>query len=314
MELQFLGTSSGTPTKSRNVTAITLKESQGNKWYLIDCGEGTQHQLLHTHLSLNSLSAIFITHVHGDHCYGLPGLLASAGMNGRSAPLTIVAPKGIKEFVEAIQTHTELYLPFEITFISSEDFPQLTFDHITVSLTELSHRVPSFAYSFVESKHQLNLDIQKLQSTAIPKGPLWGKLQSGTDVELDGTLYRSQDFVTKIEHFKKIIICGDNDSPELLSQEAQDCHLLVHEATYASEMADRAKSVGHSYARQVAAFAEQASIANLVLTHFSPRYQGSIQDLYHEAQSVYSGSLFLAKDFERYCLNQSLQLQLLEND
>ena len=94
MNLKFLGTSAGVPTKNRNVSGVALRESKGKGWYLIDCGEGTQHQVLHTKLSFHSLKAIFITHVHGDHCYGLPGILASAGMGGRKAPLTIVAPAG----------------------------------------------------------------------------------------------------------------------------------------------------------------------------------------------------------------------------
>ena len=117
--IQFLGTSSGTPTKQRNVSGLALQESKGRGWYLIDCGEATQHQLLHTKLSLNTLKGIFITHVHGDHCYGLPGLLGSAGMTGRTEPLTIVAPAGIREWIEATQRFTEFHLSFELNFVSA---------------------------------------------------------------------------------------------------------------------------------------------------------------------------------------------------
>lgn len=117
MDLIFLGTSSGTPTKQRNVTGLALAADSGKAWYLVDCGEATQHQLLHTPLSLNGLRAIFITHVHGDHCYGLPGLLASAAMAGRKDPLPIVAPKGIEAWIRATLELTAVFLPFALEFI-----------------------------------------------------------------------------------------------------------------------------------------------------------------------------------------------------
>ncbi|MEY4562043.1 MAG: hypothetical protein RLZZ618_1320, partial [Pseudomonadota bacterium] len=109
MDLLFLGTSSGTPTKTRNVTGLALIEEQGRQWFLIDCGEGTQHQLLRTGLSVNDLATVFITHVHGDHCYGLPGLLASAGMHGRRTPLTVIAPLGVEAWWQATVQHTQLH-------------------------------------------------------------------------------------------------------------------------------------------------------------------------------------------------------------
>ena len=120
MEVIFLGTSSGVPTKHRNVTAIAVKMLKSKSWYLVDCGEGTQHQILHTNLSLNNLQAIFITHVHGDHCYGLPGLLASAAMSGRTNSLTIIGPGNIREFIENTQKTTQMRLSFNINFIDVE--------------------------------------------------------------------------------------------------------------------------------------------------------------------------------------------------
>ena len=122
----FLGTSSGTPTKQRNVSAIAIKKANAKSWHLIDCGEGTQHQILHTHLSLNTLSSISITHIHGDHCYGLPGLLASAAMAGRTDPLLIIAPQGIQRFIETTCQLTELQLPYKINFLAVETMHQST--------------------------------------------------------------------------------------------------------------------------------------------------------------------------------------------
>jgi ribonuclease Z len=317
MEVTFLGTSSGTPTKNRNVTAISVIESKGSDWYLIDCGEGTQHQILHTKLSMSSLRAIFITHVHGDHCYGLPGLLASAGMNGRKSPLTIIAPKGIEEWLHATQVNTELHLPFELNFISSESLYKLEFGQFEISITKLSHRVPSFSYSFTDRNIKANLDTDRLKSLGVPQGPLWGKLKSGTNVEFNGNLLLSSDFVTYKKETRKVVVCGDNDQPGLLREECIDCNVLIHEATYTENMALKAGNVGHSYAKLVAQFAQKNSIPNLVLTHFSPRYQSglnaspSMEDLRNEALQVFSGELFIAEDFQRYSLETNGEFQLV---
>ncbi|MFA0812102.1 ribonuclease Z [Microbulbifer epialgicus] len=315
MELLFLGTSSGTPTKDRNVTAIALIESQRKNWYLIDCGEGTQHQILRTSLSLNSLGAIFITHIHGDHCYGLPGLLASAGMQGRTAPLTLVAPKAIRDWLSSTQALIKLYLPFELNFISSEELPILDLGQFTISLAKLSHRAPSYAYSFTERKVEASLNIEKLRVSGIPQGPLWGKLRAGINIIHQGQEYPFAEFLLYEQKPRKIVICGDNDSPELLKDFCIDSNILVHESTYTEDMAEKAAKAGHSYAKQVASFAERASVPILILTHFSPRYQlgtgttPSIDDVHCEAQSVYSGNLQLASDFKRFQLDKSGNLK-----
>lgn len=317
MVISFLGTSSGTPTKARNVTAIAIIESQGSDWYLIDCGEGTQHQLLHMRLSLNALKTIFITHIHGDHCYGLPGVLASAGMNGRTKPLTIVAPKGIKEWFEATQVHTQLYLPYELTFVETEQFTEQAFGQFAVASTKLSHRVPSYAYSFTEVKVDASLNIEKLNALGIPQGPIWGKLKSGQDVEHEGQILRSAEFIRYLNKPRKVVVCGDNDTPEILRAECERCDVLVHESTYTEALASKAKEAGHSYAKQVASFAQSCELPNLVLTHFSPRYQldseaeTSMNEIKTEAQAEYSGNLFLASDFDSYRLSKSGELSFV---
>lgn len=320
MDLLFLGTSSGTPTKSRNVTGLALLEEKGKAWYLIDCGEGTQHQLLHTSLSLNDLQAVFITHVHGDHCYGLPGLLASAGMSGRRSPLPIIAPIGINAWFDATQHHTQLHLPFDVHFIETEALREWCIGNVNVSAIALSHRVPSYAYSFTETNSEAHLDTEKLIMDGLPKGPLWGKLQRGIDVEFEGNFYTAAHYHIHENRPRKIVIGGDNDNPALLLDACKECHVLVHEATYTADVAERmGGSFGHSSAERVARFAQAADIPHVVLTHFSARYQAnperspSIADIRDEAARNYSGHLFLADDFARYRLNRVGEFFLLEN-
>ncbi|WDE12739.1 ribonuclease Z [Thalassomonas haliotis] len=313
MELLFLGTSSGTPTKSRNVSATAIKAPNAKHWCLVDCGEGTQHQVLRTKLSLNSLQAIFITHVHGDHCYGLPGLLASAAMAGRSEKLYLVGPAEIEAFVKAVCTLTELYLPYEIVFINSawlnDCQPEL---ELSVNAVKLSHRVPSHAFSFSYQNSERKLDIDKLKRANIKPGRHWGELQSGRDIKLGGELILADEYLLPKAKAQKIIICGDNDKPELLSDEIKSANVLVHEATYTYDIAQKVGAGPmHSSARTVAEFAGKHQVENLVLTHFSARYQHdtssspSILDVEQEARAYYGGNLRLANDFDHYRLDKN---------
>tara|TARA_R110002012_G_scaffold171890_1_gene336830 strand:+ start:702 stop:1664 length:963 start_codon:yes stop_codon:yes gene_type:complete len=317
MNLLFLGTSAGVPTKARNVSGVALRESKGKGWYLIDCGEGTQHQVLHTKLSFHSLKAIFITHVHGDHCYGLPGILASAGMGGRKSPLTIVAPAGIKSWLEATCEATQLCLPFALEFIDSDELPSIEFESMAITTHRLSHRAPSYAYGFTERKVDAALDVDKLTEKGIPRGPLWGQLKQGFDIEFEGERLKSHDYLIFKHKPRKVVIAGDNDQPDLLMDACEGAQVLVHEATYTEEMAQKAGDVGHSYAKLVATFAESVQLPNLVLTHFSPRYQPhplaapSIEDIRQEALRVYSSSLYLARDFGEYTLDKAGQFSEL---
>lgn len=313
MELTFLGTSSGVPTKTRNVSGLVLRKQHSKSWYLIDCGEGTQHQLLHIKLSLKSLKAICITHIHGDHCYGLPGLLATAAMSGRTEGLTIIAPKGIEEFVSAVIKSTDLHLSYEINFLSVETLDSMAeFEDFNISPVELSHRVPSYGYSFTEKNVCKKLDTEKLESIGVARGPLWGKLQNGESITLDnGETLKAEGCYLINETPRKVIICGDNDTPNLLKQESEGANLMVHEATYTEAISTKVgPGPQHSSAKIVAEFAESCGLSNLILTHFSARYQpdndkpDSIFDIENEAKQSYSGNLFLANDLDVYRLDK----------
>ncbi|WP_263262254.1 MBL fold metallo-hydrolase [Pseudomonas sp. RIT-PI-S] len=313
MELLFLGTSSGTPTRARNVSGLALLAGQGKGWYLIDCGEGSQHRLLRTTLSLHGLAGIFITHVHGDHCYGLPGLLASAGLQGRTAPLDIIAPAGIERWLLTTLELTHTTLPYTLRFHATEALAQggLWGDgRMTVSATALSHRVPSYAYRFDATAAQPRLDFARLERDGVERGPAWGALVRGEDVQQGERLLRSADYVRHDTPAQCIVVGGDNSQPDLLMQACQGAQVLVHEATYTAAVAEGKAHHGHSSAAAVAEFAAVAGLPNLVLTHFSPRYQAtpqrglSIEDLRSEAAARYAGHLVLAADFDHFRLTR----------
>ena len=317
MQLVFLGTSSGTPTKSRNVSAIGVKQDDSKFWCLVDCGEGTQHRILNTKLALNHLEAIFITHVHGDHCFGLPGLLATSSLLGRTDPLTIVGPAGIDEFVKTSQRISETSFGFEIKFIEvSSCTDQLQTRYFNVDIAKLSHRVPSYAYVFTEKHVEKTLNVDRLKADGVDSGPEWGKLQKGQNVKLaDGRTLLASDYLLIPRKARKIIISGDNDNPQLLQKYSDGLDVLVHEATFTEDALARVgKGPQHSTAKMVAEFAESISLKNLILTHFSARYRDSgespvISDIEDEARRAYSGILYLAKDFEIYRLDKAGNLK-----
>ncbi|WP_435980284.1 MBL fold metallo-hydrolase [Psychrobacter sp. DM4] len=358
LKLTFLGTSAGVPTKQRNVTALAveclnpylshskasgskvsgLKMSASNSqqskksrpWLLIDCGEGTQQQLLRTTLPLNQLSAIGITHVHGDHCYGLPGLLASVAMSGRSEPLTIIAPRAIAQLLDAVKATTDLYLPYAIDFIAIEEVLSqvkddkknkvclnLTDQHsVDIDVTLLSHRVPSHAFDITQRISRRTLNTVKLIDDGIPAGKVWGQLQRGEDVYTeDGKRLCSAHYVNTEQKRTRIVVAGDNDTPTCLQTALQDTDLLVHEATYTTEVLAKIQAKNlefdpmHSSAMQIGQFAQDMALPNLILTHFSARFQSfdnpdsNTPNMGHiriDAQSVYQGNLWLAADFAQY--------------
>lgn len=329
MKITFLGTSSGVPTKSRNVSGVALAAGENKGWFLIDCGEATQHQLLNTKLSTRNLSAIFITHIHGDHCYGLPGLLASTAMSGRTEPLYLVGPKNIKTFIDGVIEATELFLTFPLEFLDVADLDgDRSINGIAVRTIELSHRVKSFAYQFTLSEQSRKLNIEKLDALNIPRGPRWGELQQGNDVTLaDARTVKSEEVCEVLTHTRRVIICGDNDQPELVAREAD---LIIHESTYTQEIADKVgKGPQHSSAKMVAEAFEACKLPNLILTHFSARYASaktrvpgntdsepgpSIMDIENEAKQYFSGNLYLANDLDTFVLKKSGELEKCKKD
>lgn len=309
MKLTFLGTSSGTPTRHRNVSGLAVQTVLNADWFLIDCGEGTQHRVLQTPLSLNDLVAICITHVHGDHCYGLPGLLASAGMGKRTKPLKLIAPLPVWEWFEATRALTDLHLPYEVEHVDLEDQP-LVYEAPGVRIDRhvLRHRVPSHAYRVQVETRRSRLKADALRAIGLPPGPAWRALQTGEDVPFNGEVLRSADYADTQVDTAIAVLGGDNAEPALLHDACKGAQLLVHEATFTQDALDK---VGpgpmHSSARLLAEFAQIVEVPNLILTHFSARHQNEegMTALMAETQAHYSGNAFLANDLDVYELDSA---------
>jgi ribonuclease Z len=315
MRFHFLGTSAGSPTVERNVTSLAVAFEQRGDWYMFDCGDGTQQRILRTSLSLPKMSKIFITHMHGDHCYGLPGILTSRGMMcGSERPLKIYGPKGITEFVNTILRLSYTKVRYPIEFHEFSTAGELYSDDLeTMKCVKLSHDVPSFAYVLNETDRPGVFDVEKAKKEGIPHGPLFGELSRGGEITLeDGRKFDGKDFIGESRRGRKIIINGDNESPELLSEEMKTADLMVHESTHTEEVRENLTwSSKHSTAKSVASAAEKSQLPNLILTHFSPRF--AIKDipgfttmkvLEEEARQSYSGELFMARDYDIYHLDR----------
>lgn len=320
MRLTFLGTSAGVPTLDRNVTALALALDDQKEWYLVDCGEGTQHQLMRCRYTLSGLKTIFITHVHGDHMFGLPGLITSASMQGRTETLTICAPGGVEDFVRhALECAAATHVPFRIIFKATDEAGfRYQDDNFSVTSHELSHRVPSFAYRFSEHCHSGALDQAKLVELGVPRGPLWGELQNDNCVALDcGRIVEPEQVRKPPVPARIAVIGGDNDTPSLLSQALQGAHLLVHEATFTEDVLARVgPQYMHSTARQVAKAAEMAGVQHIILTHFSGRYrrkpkmgERGVEELRSEAQACFQGTVELAEDWGCWQVDHAFELK-----
>lgn len=300
MELIFLGTSAGVPTRTRNVTAMLLNlqhPTRAGLW-LFDCGEGTQHQLLKTAFHPGKLDNIFITHLHGDHLFGLPGLLCSRSMAGNVQPLTIYGPQGIREFVDTTLRLSGSWTDYPL--VVKEITAGLVLDDGLRKVTAfaLNHPVECYGYRIEEQDKPGALNAQALMAQGVAPGPLFQKLKQGETVTLDdGRVINGQDFLAPAEPGKKLAIFGDTAPCPSALELARDVDLMVHEATLEQAMEEKANGRGHSSSRQAAQLALEAGARRLVITHLSSRYDetGSRQ-LLAECQAIFPQTL-LAEDF-----------------
>ncbi|GAB2723995.1 ribonuclease Z [Paenibacillus thermoaerophilus] len=295
MDLLFLGTGAGMPSRERNVSAIALRlHEERSSFWLFDCGEGTQHQVLRSPLRLSKLEYIFITHLHGDHLYGLPGLLSSRSNQGGETPVTIFGPKGLKDYLKISLEVSETYLRYDWKVVELGETGGTVIDdgQFEVTAKPLDHRIACFGYRVHEYDRPGTLLIDKLKAAGVPPGPVYGRLKAGETVTLeDGRTLNGAEFVGPPEKGRVVAILGDTRPCPEAVELASGADVLVHEATFDAELAELAKQFHHSTSRQAAEIARKAGAKQLVLTHISSRYQESgAEVLLEQARELLPGT------------------------
>lgn len=303
MKLTFLGTSAGSPTAERNVSSIMLdlRQERGRLW-LFDCGEATQMQMQKAKFSLAKLEMIFLTHLHGDHLFGLPGVLTTRSLMQNQTPLTLVGPKGIKQFIQTVIDISYSWLTYPLNIIELEQDGLVFEDNkFRVEAKLLAHRVPCFGYRIIEKDLPASLDIDKLKKDNIHIGSFYRDLKEGRTVTLeDGRIIHGKDYLESIRKGKKIAILGDTIPCQASIDLAQDVDLLIHEATQEQALEEKALERGHSTTVHAATIAKQAHARRLIITHISPRY--SLNDktkLVSEARNIFAPTE-IATDFATF--------------
>lgn len=299
MELFFLGTGAGSPSREHNVTSIALDlAAERGKMWLFDCGEGTQHQILKTSLKLSRLEYLFVTHLHGDHIYGIPGLLTSRSYQGGDAPLTLFGPPGLRSYVEHVLQASYAQLDYEL--IIEEISPGIVMEdeQFTIEADVLEHRIESYGYRITEKPKPGKLLSDRLKEAGLPPGPLYGEIKNGNDVKLpDGRILKASDYVMAPKEGRIVTILGDTRVCAGSRRLSHQADVLVHEATFAGDKADLAYKYYHSTSEEVAKMAQEQQVKTLVMTHISSRYQGTdVERLLDEARK-YIKNAYVARDF-----------------
>jgi len=291
MQLTFLGTSSMVPTKERNQIAVFL--SYGYEGILFDCGEGTQRQFKIAGISLTKATKILISHWHGDHVLGLPGLIQTLSSMDYSNKLEIYGPTGTKKRMEKM--FEAFVFDKRINFVVKEVKSGVFFENNEFQLEAypLEHGIEILGYRFVE-KDKRKIDMKKIKKFNIPNGPLIGKLQQNKSIEHNGKKIMP-DEVAYIENGKKIAYITDTVLCDNCYKIADDADLLICEATYSSKLVGKSEEYGHMTAKQAAQIANKSNAKQLVLIHFSARYKNT-QELEEDARNIFD-NVICAKDF-----------------
>ena len=293
LDLVFLGTSGSAPTARRAPTALLVR--RGGERLLFDCAEGTQRQLMRSSVGLPDLNEIFITHLHADHYLGLPGMLKTFALRQRDSALTVYGPPGLRDLYGSLgRVFGRLTYPVEIDELRAGE--TLERDGYRILVFPVDHGVSAVGYALVEDERPGRFDVETAESLGIPHGPERGALQRGEEVTLaDGRVFAPEAVVGAPRPGRRIVIPGDTAPAETVRALAEGADVLVHEATFADEEADRAAETMHSTARQAAEVARDARVRLLALTHVSPRYFGP--ELLREAREVFPDTV-LPRDFD----------------
>ncbi len=273
LRIIFLGTAGSVPTPKRSLPAIVIQRK--GELLIFDCGEGIQRQMIQASVGFHRRTKIFITHMHGDHVLGLPGLLQTMALLDRERKLKIYGPSGIEAFVRAIQQTVQFNLTFPLEIREVKDANIVCEENeYEIHAVWADHVVPTLAYALIEKPRPGKFNPEKAKALGIPEGSLWSKLQHGSAVKLpNGRVVRSEEVVGPQRSGRKIVYSGDTRPTENVAELALNADLLIHDGTFDDELTDKAYEDGHSTASQAAETANKAEVKWLILTHVSARYK-----------------------------------------
>jgi ribonuclease Z len=293
LDLVFLGTSGSVPTARRGLSGTLVR--RGGERMLVDCGEGTQRQLLRSNVGLIELPEIFLTHYHADHYLGLPGMLKTFALRGREVPLTVYGPPGLKELFGGLQRIFGK-LTYRLELVELRAGETLDRGDYRILAFRVSHGLAANGYAFAEVPRPGRFDLETARSLGVPEGPLFGRLQAGETVTLEGgEEVRADQVLGPPRPGRTIVLTGDTAPAATVLEVAQGADLLVHEATFAEEERGRADETLHSTAAGAAALANAAEVRMLALTHLSNRYFGP--EIAREARAIFPETV-VPKDFD----------------
>jgi ribonuclease Z len=295
LRVVFLGTSGSVPTFKRSLPSVVV-QCPRDQW-MFDCGENVQRQMMQAKVSFHRKMKIFITHLHGDHVLGLPGLLQTMALMDRKEPVQIYGPVGLKEFLVCTKEilNFGLNYPVEINQILSEG---VVCDEEAYSIvaTKSNHAVESYAFAFVEKPRPGKFYPKKASALGVPAGELWSRLQRGEEIKLvDGKLVKPSDVMGPMRTGRKIVYTGDTKPFEAFAKFAEGADLVIHDCTFDDSLTEKAAVDGHSTPSQAAGQAKAAGAKQLVLSHISARYPNAGL-LLEQAKKVFPNSV-LAEDF-----------------
>ena len=293
MQIVFLGTSGSWPTPKRNVSAVAVK--RGSEVLLFDCGEGTQRQFMLSPLSFMKITRVFITHFHGDHFLGLPGMIQSMSMNGREAVLEVYGPGGIERLVEDLLSLGHFIPAFPVKAKELPAGEEIDGGEYVVRAVEAVHTVPGLSYVLEEKPRPGRFNRERAESLGIPPGPLYSRLQEGHEVQVRGKTFLPEDVLGPPRRGRKVVYTGDSMPSEALVAAARGADVLIHDATSDAALEEKANRYGHSSSRQAAQVAKDADVRLLVLTHVSPRYE-DVASILKDAMAIFP-NVRVAEDF-----------------
>jgi len=296
MRVVFLGTGGTYPCTERNVAAIAVQT--GKDVVLFDCGEGTQRQFMRSNVSFMSTRWIFITHYHGDHFLGLPGLIQSMNLNGRERPIDIYGPEGTEKLMKSFLTAGYFAPGYEIFAHDIAAKDEIKLEGFSVVAAKSDHTVPSLAFALIEDDRPGRFDTSKAKDLKVPAGPLFRRLQQGEDVKIDGGIVKPSQVLGPSRKGRKIVYSGDTRPCRGVIDLSKGADLLIHDATLLSTEEKLAEDFGHSTALEAAEIAKEACARSLALYHYSPRYRdtGLLVD---EAKTCFS-SVFAPSDLQEF--------------